>query len=336
MGRISRSSSSSDIRPITTLSTPEPSHPHSTASDLPVADSDNWSDWLLNLRHGRDPALLEALRPALERIADRVLDGAKLEPTMTLADIGTGDGLVAFRAIDRLGPKLHVLLTDISAALLRYTEALAGQRGVQGQCTLFHCAADDLRKIGDASADAVTTRAVLVYVANKEAAFREIFRVLKPGGRLSIAEPIFRDDALAAAALRDDLGRRPLDSGERLLPLLHRLYASFYPDTLEKISVSPIFNFSERDMMRLVQEAGFGDVCLEFRIEATAGLAISWATFLQTSPYPLAPTFGTVLSECFTKEEREFFEPALRSMFKTSQFGVTSRIAYITAMKPKS
>ncbi len=279
-----------------------------------TADSDDWSDWLLNLRHGGDPALREALRPALRRIADRVLDGAKLEPTMTLADIGTGDGLIAFRAIDRLGPELRVLLGDLSAALLRHAEVLARQRGVLGQCTFFHCSADNLSNISDASADAVTTRAVLVYVANEDAAFREIFRVLKPGGRLSIAEPIFRDDALAAAALKNVVGQRPPDSNDRLTPLLHRLYASFYPDTLEKISDNPLFNFTERDLMRLVQATGFADVGLEFRIEATAGLVMSWETFLRTTPYPLAPRFGAVLSERFTREERQYFEPALRLM----------------------
>jgi cyclopropane fatty-acyl-phospholipid synthase-like methyltransferase len=94
-------------------------------SNLPTAKSDNWSDWVLNLRHGSDPGLLEALRPELNRVADQVLDGVQLEPNMTLADIGTGDGLVAFRAIERFGPRLRVLRADISAALLRHTEALA-------------------------------------------------------------------------------------------------------------------------------------------------------------------------------------------------------------------
>lgn len=316
------------------MSTSEHASDLSTVSGPRTADSDNWSDWLLTLRHGGDAALLEALRPVLRRIADRVIDGAKLEPTMTFADIGCGDGLVAFRAIERLGPKLHVMLTDISPALLRHAEALARERGVRDQCTLFHCAADNLSNIRDGSADAVATRAVLVYVADKPAAFREILRVLKPGGRLSIAEPIFRDDALAAASLKNATERQPSDHPDRLLPLLHRLYASFYPDTLEKMTDNPMFNFTERDLMRLVQEAGFADVGLEFRIETAAGLTMTWETFLRTTPYPLAPTFGATLAGRFTTEERQHFEPALQAMFKTSQFGVTSRIAYVTAAKP--
>jgi cyclopropane fatty-acyl-phospholipid synthase-like methyltransferase len=68
--------------------------------------------------------------------ADRVLDGGELKSDMTLADIGTAEGLVAFRAIDRVGPSLHVVLTDISATMLRHAERLASERGVRRQCTL--------------------------------------------------------------------------------------------------------------------------------------------------------------------------------------------------------
>ncbi|MCP3714590.1 class I SAM-dependent methyltransferase [Paraburkholderia sp. CNPSo 3281] len=51
-----------------------------------------------------------------------MLDYVRLRPGMTLADIGTGDGLVGFRAIERAGASIRVLMTDISAPLLRHTE----------------------------------------------------------------------------------------------------------------------------------------------------------------------------------------------------------------------
>jgi hypothetical protein len=69
---------------------------------------------------------------------------------MTLADIGAGDGLIAFRAIDRVGPSLRVLLTYISRPLLRHAEALATQREIRSQCSFQHCSAENLTSLGPA------------------------------------------------------------------------------------------------------------------------------------------------------------------------------------------
>jgi arsenite methyltransferase len=159
--------------------------------------SDVWSEWL---RHADDPAFADVVRAEVERYADRVLDAARLAPGMTLADIGAGEGLIAFRAIDRIGHTLRVLIADVSAPMLRHAESLAIQRQVKNQCTFLQCPADRLDDIPDASVDVVTTRAVLAYVSDKSAALREFHRVLKPGGRISIAEPILQDEALVATA----------------------------------------------------------------------------------------------------------------------------------------
>src|SRR5258707_6822825 len=142
------------------------------------SQSDVWSDWLLHTRHADDPEQERVLHTELEKYANRVLDGARLAAGMTLADIGSGDGLIAFRAIDRIGPSLRVLLTDISAPLLCHAKALAVERDVRDQCTFIQCFAEALTEIDDASVDAVTTRAVLAYVPDKVAAMREFHRIL--------------------------------------------------------------------------------------------------------------------------------------------------------------
>src|ERR1700761_2434242 len=108
------------------------------------SESDTWSRWLLHVRHGDDPAFARKVRGILESYADRVLDGAGLQPGMTLADIGAGEGLIAFRAIDRVGSSLRVVLTDVSVPLLRHVKLLAKHRGVREQCTFVECGADQL------------------------------------------------------------------------------------------------------------------------------------------------------------------------------------------------
>ena len=111
--------------------------------------TDEWFNWLLHERHGDDSEYARVVRDAVARFVDRVLDGARLFPDMTLVDIGTGDGVVGLRAIERLGKDIRVVFTDISAPLLQYTERLAKQRNVAEQCSFLHCAADHLAAIAD-------------------------------------------------------------------------------------------------------------------------------------------------------------------------------------------
>src|SRR5258708_22780976 len=144
--------------------------------------TDEWFDWLLHERHADDSDYAHVVRDAVARFVDRVLDGAQLFPDMTLVDIGTGEGVVGLRAIERLGKNIRVIFTDISAPLLQYAERVAKQRHVGEQCSFLHCAADSLAAIADSSVDAVAAQASVAYVADKAAALREFHLVLKPRG----------------------------------------------------------------------------------------------------------------------------------------------------------
>lgn len=164
-------------------------------------ESDVWSEWLLHRRHADDPEYGRVVQEVVAGYADRVLDGAQVGADMTLLDVGGGEGLIAFHAIDRIGPSLRVIITDISAPMLRHAEAAAVKRKVRSQCAFIECNADRLNGIADSSVDVVTTRSVLAYVCDKKAALDEFRRVLKPGGRISLMEPILQDEAFYARAL---------------------------------------------------------------------------------------------------------------------------------------
>jgi arsenite methyltransferase len=306
----------------------------STPDDHVNPSEDVWSDWLLHSRHGGDAAFADVVETDVERFADRVLDAARLAPGMTLADIGTGAGVVALRAIDRIGPTLNVLLTDISAAMLAYVESMAVKRGVRGQCTFLQCPADDLSKISAECVDVATTRAVLAYVADKPAALREFRRILKPGGRISLAEPLMQDDALMASAFKSAIDRGDARSQDRLLRLLHRWKSAQYPDTPEKIANSPIANYSERTLFEFVRACGFGEIHLELHIDMFPSIIRSWDVFLGSSPHPWAPSLKAIMAEQFSEEERLFFENAMRPVVESPGAVTTSRIIYLSARKP--
>ena len=295
---------------------------------------DVWSQWLLHGRHADDPQLQRAVRTAVERYIDRVLDGAQLGPGETLVDVGAGEGLVAFRAIERTGPALRVWLTDVSEPMQRYARAQAMARGVLEQCSFLRCAAERLEGIGDASVDVVTTRSVLAYVADKSAALREFHRVLKPGGRISLAEPVFQDEAIAAQAIKAVIDSNPAEGVSPLMRLLHRWKAAQFPDTAEKIRDCPIANYSERDLVRFARAAGFAAVHLELHIDTGPSIMRSWEAFIHSSPHPLAPPLHRIMAEQFTAAERELFERSMRPVVEDPQAVDTDRMAYLSARKP--
>ena len=296
--------------------------------------SDIWADWLLHRRHGDDPAIEARIGRAVKQYADHVLDDAVLVPGMTLLDVGAGDGLLAFGAIERVGPTIRVILTDISAPMLQHAAHCAERRDVTSQCRFIECSAEKLDGIADATIDVVVTRSSLAYVSGKSAAFKEFHRVLKPGGRISIAEPIFQDDAFYSRALRkrvDSAGGLPQDL---FIQLLHRWKAAQFPDTEEECAKSALVNYSERDLVNLARGAGFTDIHLQLHIDVVPSIIMSWQAFVKTSPHPWAPSLTTILAERFSADERQLFEATVRPIVEGGTDFTTDRMAYLSAKKP--
>jgi arsenite methyltransferase len=142
---------------------------------------DRWAEWLLERRHGGDPEDLKSTLDFLIPVRDRVLRNAALTGGEILLDVGAGDGLVAFGTLEIVGEGGRVHFSDISQDLLDHSRSLARQMGVLDRCEFVHASADDLSALEDASLDVVTTRSVLIYVKDKQRAFEEFHRVLKPG-----------------------------------------------------------------------------------------------------------------------------------------------------------
>lgn len=294
---------------------------------------DPWYEWLLHSRHADDPVEHQIVLGEVARYADRVLAGANLLPGMTLADVGSGEGLIAFKAIDHIGPNLQVILTDISPSLLEHSRKLAIHTGVLNQCTFIEANAERLHGIEDSSVDVVATRATLAYVADKSSALREFHRILRPGGRVSLAEPIMFDEAQATCALRTAARKNSANDVDPFLSLMHRWKAAQFPDTIKKMSLCPMTNFSERDLVRLAQQCGFKEIHLELHIDVRPFEVSSWEAFTFSAPHPLAPSLSTILTDYFTSAERVNFESVMRPMIEEGDLYVYDRVAYLTASK---
>jgi ubiquinone/menaquinone biosynthesis C-methylase UbiE len=138
---------------------------------MPERELDQWAQWLLHRRHGDDPEELEQMLACLSPIRDRVLDHARLREGETVLDVGCSDGLIAFGALDRVGPSGAVIFSAISQDLLDHCQRLATQMGVLDRCRFLRADTEDLTAIAEVTVDAVTTRSVLIYVADKPRAF---------------------------------------------------------------------------------------------------------------------------------------------------------------------
>jgi arsenite methyltransferase len=139
-----------------------------------------WAGWLA--AHGQADA--ETLAQA-----ERVLEAAALEPGDVVLDLGAGLGLLTFGARKRIGDG-WVIAVDSSAAVLEELQRLAHAASVGGIKYLVGSA--EVLPLPDASVDAAVLRSVLVHVADAGAVVRELARVLRAGGRLSLREPLNR------------------------------------------------------------------------------------------------------------------------------------------------
>ncbi len=205
-------------------------------------------------------------------------------------DVGCGEGLIGFGALAR---GAAVVFSDISEDLLRFCEEAASELGVVDRCRFVRASADDLGALADAEVDVVTTRSVLIYVADKPAAFREFFRVLRPGGRISLFEPINR--FAGQSFLGYDL--RPLgDLAERI--------DAVYGEK-DDADDDPMLDFDERDLFRFAEEAGFFPIRLSLELELRPTDAEPLDAFLDRAPNPLVPTLREAMAEALSRQEQE-------------------------------
>jgi ubiquinone/menaquinone biosynthesis C-methylase UbiE len=288
---------------------------------------DRWHRWLLDVRFGSDAAQREKLlTELLYPVRDTVLDKAQLAPGETLLDVGTGDGLIAFGALERLGPSGRVIFSDISQDLLDHCREAASAEELADRCRFVLAPADRLTAVADASVDVVTTRSVLIYVKDKAQAVREFYRVLKPGGRISLFEPI---NVLMSPADPDLFSGYDVTPVKDLAARVEALYESIQPP-----GADPMIDFDDRDLVRHAQDAGFPEIDLELRVSVKARKEpVPWELFMRTSGNPLIPTFEEALDQVLSREEAAEFTRHLRPLVESGTGLERTALAYLTAVK---
>ena len=141
---------------------------------------------------------------------------AAIKPGDTVLDIGSGSGTDVLIAHLRAGPKGQVFGLDITDAMIEKANTNITKMGAKNVKILK----GDATKIplDDASVDAVTSNGVLNLVPDKRRAFQEIYRILKPGGRIQISDIVVQSDVQKVCGLipqlwADCIGGAAVESG---------------------------------------------------------------------------------------------------------------------------
>ncbi len=126
---------------------------------------------------------------------------AELKPGESVLDLGSGGGLDCFLAAQQVGPEGRIVgldMTDEMLELARRNMAKVGATNVQ-----FEKGEMESMPLPDGTFDVIISNCVINLSPDKDAVFRESFRVLEPGGRIRVSDLVWTREPTAAE--RQDL-----------------------------------------------------------------------------------------------------------------------------------
>jgi arsenite methyltransferase len=290
-----------------------------------VPDTDVWATWLRTGRDGGSAAMRAENLSRLAEVRDRIVDRAAIRPGDTVLDVGTGQGLLGLEALQRNAPDGRVIFSDISAPLLDDCREAVAEIAATDRAGFVLASATDLSAIATASVDVLVERAVLLFIEDRASAFSEYRRVLRPGGRVSLAEPL---NSWMSADRPGYLWGYDVTAATDLERKLHDA------DRAEGSTDDLLCGFDDRDLMAMARAAGFE------RVETHTELALAppparddLDVFLDTAPNPLAPTTRARVGATLTAGEAERFTAVLRAALNQGRGERRHAMTYLRAWR---
>lgn len=140
-------------------------------------------------RYGWDKAAdryEEGWRDSLFAAQQELLRQAAAKPGERVVDAACGTGMVTFPLAEAVGPSGSVLATDLSQGMVNILAKEAKAKGISW-IEALRTGAEDHSMVADASVDLVTCALGFMYFPDTRAVMHEVFRILRPGGRVVCA-----------------------------------------------------------------------------------------------------------------------------------------------------
>jgi arsenite methyltransferase len=291
--------------------------------------ADQWGTWLQDRRYGSDPDWKAKTLTWLEPVRNRVIELAAIEAGDTVLDVGAGEGMIGFAALDRVGDTGRVVFSDVSEGLLRSCEEIAESLGVTNRCEFVSASATQLEVIRSSSVDVVTTRSVLIYVEDKAAALEEFFRVLRPGGRIALFEPI---NSFGRPEPANRFWGYDVTEIQALAARVRAILDEFQVAS----GALTMTDFDERDLLTWAESAGFQTIRLHYEVTINQQASLSgigWDAFLGFSPNPLCPTVEEAMRRALENDEQRRFRSHMRPLVENEEGITRSATVYPAATK---
>jgi SAM-dependent methyltransferase len=151
--------------------------------------------------------------PELSRVPDATVESfagvanhftlGRIEPGSFVVDLGCGAGTDLLIAAQMVGPEGRVIGVDMTATMLQRARGSAHAMGLAN--VELHESLIESVPLPDASVDVVLSNGVIDLIVDKDGVFCEIDRVLRPGGRIQLADVVIHKEVSEDARKRIDL-----------------------------------------------------------------------------------------------------------------------------------
>ena len=282
----------------------------------------NWSTWLKKTRFSyMNETQREQTLNWLLSVRDSVLNLANLKEGQKIADFGCGSGLLGFGVLERFEDKVELIFSDKFQDCLDECEKILNKTKIKNNVKFLKTDVLDIKLKND-FLDRLMTRSVLVHVKEKQKAFEEFYRVLKPTGIYAAFEPIISENTRYYELLK------PEEISD------YQEFKNAEKEFMENPN-DPLVNFCAESLNKNLNKSGFRTVNINIQT-ADSKYAPTKETILNWFIAPPAPDQKS-MKERFLKyfEEKKVdnFILEVQNALNNKEIKISAKTAFIKAIK---